>query len=683
MEKQGHKLLTYSLVIATIAFVLGAALKLLGVFSFLENKTYDSRTMVTAPLTKVSDEICFIGIDQESINRAQKEKGWGWPWPRSAYADIVDFMKEGGAHSVTFDVFFTEPSVYGNEDDERFATACKNNGSVVQIMFKSDTDGNLLFPIESIRNSAALIGNATSAKDKDDIIRRGRVSYNYNGTEYPSLGLAPMLLSSTDIQSDLNSIKQNLNADKDGTVLLRYKGSLNRYAHYSAYDVLTSWENYKNGAPSELSPQDFKDCIVYFIFYAPGLYDICSTPVSQIYPGAGVHMTLLDNYLTGDFVKHTPIWCTLFYCFLTSFMAAGIILLIGKLNPRHSDFLIGLLFICGIVFIFALAYGLFIKSIFIEIIAPLFCFVLSYVAIIFLNYSLEGKQKRFIKSAFSQYLSPFVIDRLIANPDQLKLGGEKRRISIFFSDVQSFTTLSESLEPEKLTEVLNRYLTEMSEIILTSGGTIDKYEGDAIIAFWNAPTDTKDHAKLAIEAAIKCQKRLKELEPEFMELVGRPMWTRIGINTGDAVVGNMGSNLRFDYTMFGDAVNLASRLEGLNKQFGTFVMCTSITKDEAIKDGTDLRWRELARAAVVGKKEAVTVFEPIPVDEYEEKKPYIEKFESALKLFYNGDFINAKNQFDAISGKDKPALFYSEKCTELIANPPKEEWRGIWQATSK
>ena len=683
MKKNGQRIQFYSMLIASAIFVLCMVLRFLGIFTFLENKSYDSRTRITAPFTKVSDDICFIGIDQESINSALAEKNWGWPWPRSAYADIVDFMREGNAKAVIFDVFFTEPSVYGASDDEAFVAACRKNGRVVQIMFKSEQKGNLLFPIDPIQKSAALIGNATSAKDSDDIIRRGRIAFTYDGKEYPSLGLAPVFLDSQDLSGDIESVRKEVRAALDDTVLLRYKGDLNRYAHYSAYDIIDSWNKYKKGEASELVPEDFADCIVYFIFYAPGLYDICSTPVSQIYPGSGVHITMLDNYLSGDFVRSLPLWLTVVYCLITSFGAALIVCVSEKKGFRHQSVFLMAAFLLGIILVFAVAYSLFIYNIFIEVIAPLFCFLLSYVSSVFVSYSLEGRQKRFIKSAFSQYLSPFVIDKLIQDPERLKLGGEKRHISIFFSDVQSFTTLSESLEPERLTEVLNKYLTEMSGIILESGGTIDKYEGDAIIAFWNAPTDIKNHARCAIEAAMKCQARLKEMEDEFIEMVGRPMWTRIGINTGDAVVGNMGSKLRFDYTMFGDSVNLASRLEGLNKQFGTYVMCSDQTRKEAVEQGCELCWRELARAGVVGKKEAVTVFQPLTKEEYESDKENVLAFGKGLEKYYAGDFKAAKEIFDSVKENDKPSYFYSKKCESFIQMPPEGEWLGVWRATEK
>ncbi len=224
------------------------------------------------------------------------------------------------------------------------------------------------------------------------------------------------------------------------------------------------------------------------------------------------------------------------------------------------------------------------------------------------NYSTEGRQKRYIKNAFKQYLSPAVIEQLISHPERLKLGGERRELSIFFSDLQGFTSISEGLSPEELTALLNEYLSAMTDIIQEEGGTVDKFEGDAIIAFWNAPLDLDDHALRAVRSALRCQESLARMRPAFRERVGKDLYMRIGINTGPAVVGNMGSHSRFDYTVLGDAVNLAARLEGINKQFKTYTMISQATLEQ-MADAFPVR--ELSRVAVVGRKEPVTVYEPM------------------------------------------------------------------------
>jgi adenylate cyclase len=252
-------------------------------------------------------------------------------------------------------------------------------------------------------------------------------------------------------------------------------------------------------------------------------------------------------------------------------------------------------------------------------------------------------------------------------------------LSIFFSDLEGFTGISEGLEPEALTALLNDYLSAMTDIIHEEGGTVDKYEGDAIIAFWNAPLEQPDHARRCVRAALRCQARLAEMRPMFRERLKKDLKMRIGINSGPAIVGNMGSHTRFDYTMIGDAVNLASRLEGINKQFGTYTMISQSTMEQM--EGA-FPVRELSRVAVVGRKESVVVYEPLPPEDIECRQSELTRFADGLTRFYRGDFPGAETIFSSLADADPAALAYITKCRELIDHPP-EEWHGIWVITTK
>ena len=294
-------------------------------------------------------------------------------------------------------------------------------------------------------------------------------------------------------------------------------------------------------------------------------------------------------------------------------------------------------------------------------------------------YATEGRKKRFIKSAFRQYLSPAVIEELISHPEKLSLGGERRTLSIFFSDLQGFTSISEGLSPEMLTTLLNEYLSAMTDIIHAEGGTVDKYEGDAIIAFWNAPLTVNGHAEHAVRAALRCQERLAQMRPDFHRRIGQELHMRIGINTGPAVVGNMGSRTRFDYTMYGDAVNLAARLEAVNKQFGTYTMISASTR-ELLGDGFPVR--RLGRVAVVGRKTPVVVFEPFFPETHEPLYKRLEAFDRGLSHFYNAELTAALSVFESLASEDPAAAAYAEKCRTLVQNPP-ERFDGVWVMTSK
>lgn len=654
-------------------------------FESLEFKAYDSKVNYASEYNSPCDDIMIIMVDQYSIDRASDEYGWSWPWPRDAYGDIYRFLDIAQAESCSFDILFTEPSIYGDEDDEAFAGKLASGTHTKSFTAQFwDGEDSISDPIDLIAESVTALSNTTSAKDSDGIIRRTRYHDTVNDKDIFAMGFRPV----ADKNGKLTKkVPFKFDREKNTqTVKLNYKGDIDLYAHYSAFDILDCLQHIENEEEYEdFSPADFKNAHVFVIYYAPGLFDICSTPVSKVYPGAGVPITALDNYIKNDFITDIPLWLYILLIYTCGFYGAYAAYFSGKRKSTKSIIFFNTLFFSAGVFMITFGtYRAFVHKFDVPFVSLISSFIFSFIAMSSADYFSEGKQKRFIKSAFSQYLSPSVINQLILNPENLKLGGEKRTISIFFSDVQSFTTLSEGLSPEKLTELLNTYLSEMTAIILETGGTIDKYEGDAIIAFWNAPADIPDHGKKALEAAVKCQERLAQLEESFIAKVGRPMWTRIGINTGDAVVGNMGSQNRFDYTMFGDSVNLASRLEGLNKQFGTYLMCSESTMKHAGESNCALKFRQLGRVQVIGKKQAVTVYEPMSAENYEAKKIELNRFQDALELFYKGKLQDALKIFEE-NTDDAPSRKYAEKINEILDSRIElsDEWQGIWIAKEK
>ena len=643
----------------------------LGVFKQAEYFFYDDRMNRTASYFSPSDEIVLVLVDQKSLNYAASERGWTWPWPREAYAEIVDFFSGGGAKSVAFDMLFTEPSSYGDVDDKKFADASKESGIVIQTVFFDR--GQRIFPIDEIASSAKLIGNVNSLPDSDGTIRRARLFYQWKNYKIPTLGIASYFVGG----DEDDALPEELN--------LRFTKSIDDYLPYSAGDILKAQADIRAGRERELNPEDFEDMYVFFGLYAPGLFDICQTPVSASYPGVGIHITLLDNILSGNRIVKTGFLINALIILICIILAGLPEIFSEKIKSRTASISINAVrFLVFVALYLFIAYYLFRLGIAIPAASVLAGMVLSFVASLAVSYMVEGKQRRYLKNAFKQYLSPAVIEQLIADPSQLKLGGERKEISIFFSDLQGFTSISESLTPEALTELLNDYLSDMSKIILDSGGTIDKYEGDAIIAFWNAPARVEHHARSALEAAWACQKKLEERRADFEKRAqGRPFKMRIGLNTGFAIVGNMGSVSRFDYTMLGDSVNLAARLEGLNKQFGSYTMCAEAAKKQAEESGTVLKFRELARAAVVGKSEPVVVYEVMDEKTYNEKKALLDSFDRGLKEFYAGNFKEALNIFAQTEEADPPSKHYAEKCKTLISQKPEGEWLGIWKADTK
>jgi adenylate cyclase len=750
MKKTGRKA-NKKLVAPVFIVLIFAAVSLLhlcGAFNFLEYKSYDLRVRLFAHSARPAHDIIVILLKQDSIDWAQQERGWGWPWPRKAYAELLDYINLGGAESVAFDIFFSEPSMYGADDDEAFIRATQEYGRVVQGVFFSSQSGNTrswppalkapLFeptdfgpfmerlsiggsgnslgdaqlPITRLRDAAAALGAVTGIPDSDGIIRRMRLFTLFDGKAVPGLGPALLLASGytpgISFDSRSSSIRWDnfvIPVDKSGASLLRFRGDTSRYVPFSAKDVLMSAEAYRNGEEPLYPPEDFTGCYVFVGIYAPGLYDIFSTPVSPLYPGMGGHITMLDNILQGDFIRESRQWLNLLILFAAVSLTVMVCLFSNRvLLPAGA----ALLAIAGIIAAAFAAYNH--GNLWLPILAPSAGITVAFIGVTLYNYATEGSQKRFIKLAFSQYLSPKVIDQIIADPSQLKLGGEKREMTAIFTDVRSFSTITEVLgDPQKLVELLNHYLTRMSNIILDNQGTIDKYEGDAIIAFFGAPVHLENHAALACRSAVMMKRAEAGINREALEqglitagvmeaMVRKgilktiddpcPMFTRLGINTGDMVVGNMGTPSKMDYTIMGNAVNLAARLEGVNKQYNTGgILLSEYTRDQI---GDEFIVRPLSRVRVVGINTPLRLYELLDIrqDAPPQLLEMVKNWEQGFTLYERKDFPSASDIFQSIYGQnesDLAAKKYLDRCQKYLASPPDDSlWdSGIDNLTEK
>ncbi|MCL2808923.1 MAG: adenylate/guanylate cyclase domain-containing protein [Treponema sp.] len=798
-----------AVIIIALAFMVITCLHLLGVFQFLENKSYDMRVNFWADTiyNRPSEDLVVILLDQDSIDWAQKERGWGWPWPRQAYADIVDYMNMGEAKVIAFDVIFSEPSIYRNAkqdeiidnavrvleeadlspgegrgrsvtriaietlrslseraDDESFINASKNFGNVVQTVMFSSQSGNVQtwpsglnkplfqldnfdsvlyrhsvgetekgqFPIPGLSNSAAALGSVTGVPDFDGIVRRLQLFTLFDGKAIPGLSSASLIVGGKGQRIYFNEKTDSIEweglsipVDKNGNILLRYRGDLQMNYHpYRAMDILLSAEAAAKGMNLDfggyitqrgtewfmITPSNFKDTYVFFGFYAQGLFDIFSTPISPVYPGMGVHITMLDNMLQGDFIRESSLLANL----LT--LLAIIIFIVCIMMFSHRI----LISVGAAVFTVAaiVASAIFVYQfggLWIPMITYLAGTLFSFVTVTLYNYATEGSQKRFIKSAFSQYLSPKVIEQIIADPSKLNLGGEKREMTAIFTDVRAFSTFSEALgDPAKLVELLNFYLTRMSDIILDHQGTIDKYVGDAIVSFFGAPIQMDNHAALACHSAVMMKKAEKELNREALErgLVNQkvlealyakgkikglddpcPVYTRLGINSGDMVVGNMGTPNKMDYTIMGNAVNLAARLEGVNDQYNTGgILISEYTQTLLLNQGQidDFILRPLSRVRVVGINTPLRLYELLDITSgaSPELSNMVKSWEQAMNFYENRDFLAALNIFTAIfsrDGDDLVAKKYIDRCQKYLSSPPDEKnWdNGVDNLTSK
>lgn len=412
-----------------------------------------------------------------------------------------------------------------------------------------------------------------------------------------------------------------------------------------------------------------------------GSTDLGANPFETAYPNIGTHASLVNMLINGKFILElSPLWSVLISLFV------GLLLVIGSQNMHPSKATaLGIGVGVGIIVIailFFVATGKYLAMI--PLAGPV---LLSFISVSFIRFFGAEKEKGFLRSAFSHYLSAEVIKQIIANPDKLKLGGEERGMTAIFTDIQGFSTLAENMRPVELVAMLNRYLTGMSDIVLELGGTIDKYEGDAIIAFFGAPLDMEDHAKKAILAAVRMKRKEKELNQQFLgeNILTMPIKTRIGINTGQMVVGNMGTDKKMDYTIIGDSVNLAARLEGVNKRYGTYVCVSEYTKDAA---GDSFIYRRLDRIRVVGKAIPIRIFEVV-----EEKGILDTNTEEALLAYETGQtFFEEKKWKKALvyferalklNPEDGPSLRFIATCNEYIKNPPPENWDGVYRMDQK
>lgn len=352
--------------------------------------------------------------------------------------------------------------------------------------------------------------------------------------------------------------------------------------------------------PDPLYPSFFKGRTFFYGITATGTHDIKPTPLEAICPMVGSLATVYDNLTTGRFLRRAPHWINL-GCLLL--VLAGGLLWLERLRSRTlllAAMLAFLLFTLGNLLLFSLG------SLWLNLLAPGVAILLVSMLVSMQHYLREEQEKRHLRTAFSHYLAPTLVDQLIHDPALLRLGGERRQCTVFFSDIAGFTTISEGMTPEGLVELLNEYLSEVTGIILAQQGMLDKYLGDAVMAVFNAPLEVADHAAAACRAALQVQQRLRELGDQW-EARGWPrLETRIGINSGPMIAGNMGSRERFDYTVMGDAVNLGSRLEGANKNYGTFIMISESTRELI---GAAFVVRELDRIRVKGKQQPVTVYE--------------------------------------------------------------------------
>jgi adenylate cyclase len=672
--KTWRRKLIQALLLALGSTVVTVALWQVGALDRWENATWDwrVRSMATRGATPQSVEtspICLILLDQPSLDWGQESNGWPWPWPREVYTAIIDFCVRGEARSLSLDIMVTEPSVYGVYDDQVLGEAIAASGNIVGAAFihtSAGAAGNVTLPIAEIRDNCRALGNVSDVPDADGVYRRATLRSEVPGSgPMLSLGAAAALIGDESGQA-----QAVLDAGASQRIL-NFRDPVTFWPIFSAAAVVQSDLILMEGGTPTIDPSLVKDKHVLFGVSAPGLKDLRSTPLNRISPGVTLHAAVLDNLLHDSFVSQPAPTVVISVIFLMSFLAGAALLAGGRL---WRTLLVLVVFLVVPAVIGQLAAG---ARIWWPVVPQTLGHAGALAGALVIAWATEGKQKRFIRGAFRHYLSPDVIQRIMEDPDSLQLGGERRELTIFFSDLEGFTTISEGLEPNVLTTLLNEYLTDMTDIILASGGTLDKYEGDAIIAFWNAPVDQPDHAQRACRTAVLCQRKLASRRAEFQERFGATLHMRIGLNSGPVIVGNMGSHQRFDYTVLGDTANLAARIEGANKVFGTYLMITAATYEAT---AGEILARELGDLRVVGRQQPVRVYE-LSGFAGENAPTHWEAYEAALAQCKSGEAKSAERAMTALH-KGPAADPAAGKWGERLANET-EGFDPVWNLTRK
>lgn len=710
----------------------------LTLFNQIENFTYDARLKYTAPYT-VDTNVVILDIDEKSLLELGQ-----WPWERDTLAKIIDNLFEHyNINTVGFDIMFAEPDIDSSaamftslakgalkknkayqeqyqkilpslERDRIFGNSLKDRKTVLGFAFINESNStNTILPesvlelppelkdklglieqksftanIPTLQNNAfsgGFIDNPSIAYDSDGVFRRVPLLQMFNGKIYESLafslfrsaiGSPPLEIqveASDGEEVFVDWIKvgdYQIPVDQETNIMVPYRGYWQSFPYISAVDVLNK----------SAKLNDLKDAIVLIGTSAAGLKDLRTTPLETGYPGVEVHANIISGIIENRIKEQPSYTYALEFLLLLSL---GIMLTI--IFPRFSPLQTTLLAISTLVLLIG---GNLYAWQYLNLILPLTNSLLLVIVLFGLHMSygffVESHNKRQITRLFGQYVPPELVDEISEHPEALSVDGETREMSVLFSDVRNFTTISESLEPKELTRFINGFLTPMTKIIHQNRGTIDKYMGDAIMSFWGAPLADENHAANTLKAGMQMIEEMKNLSSEFKEKGWPEIKIGVGINSGPMNVGNMGSEFRMAYTVLGDTVNLGSRLEGLTKNYGVDIIVSEYTKDAV----PDYAYRLLDKVRVKGKDKPVTIYEPLgpKTDITSETLTELDSYRNALDSFLASDWRAARVYFSELINKyPKRKLYqmYLKRIGIYENDPPGANWDGVFTHTSK
>ncbi|MTI88611.1 MAG: adenylate/guanylate cyclase domain-containing protein [Balneolaceae bacterium] len=716
MAKSNREKVFWSVSITTLAaFVISMGLGLMGPVQRFELQYHDKLFEWRGPIPIQDSSIVLVAMSDDADSEIPEK----YPWPTDVYAKLIENLNEAGAKAILLDVIFSKRDT---EHDSIFAKALSDYGNVIlagQIQKIQTSQGVKVvkqFPNEVLlENNPNRTGQVSMLTDVDKAVRYYKFGYVLEGEEYYMLGLeglreyADISLNEVDPLDD--ALKKNefdlgpysIQKAAKNSFIINYYGPEGIFPSFSLDEVIDDAEYTTVGEAEafEMNLFDdpdfgllkqgvFKDKIVIVGSTMPTLGDYHLTPYasgSLPRPGFEIHAHAIQTILEGNYINRLNDWVTvvimLAFCFLATWVTRIFNTIWGVITTL---FLTG-----GYLYTTYMAFVHF--SLIFMITGPMLSLIVAQVSIIGYEYYVELKEKLRIKGMFSSYVSPELVNQMVESGEEPQLGGEKIYMTAFFSDIQSFSTFSEQLDANRLVELINEYLNAMTDILNDQGGTLDKYIGDAIVGFFGAPVSLQDHALKSCIASQLMQKKQAELRQKWKnedwpDIVGN-MQTRIGINTGAMVTGNMGSVRRFNYTMMGDNVNLAARCESGAKQYGVYTMVTESTKKEAESCGDDCVFRLLDNIVVKGRTQPVKVYEiaDLKADADEQLFECISLYEDGMRLYFNQEWDKAINKFQQSAKLERhtpnPSEIFIERCRMMKAEPPEAEWNGVFVMKSK
>lgn len=697
-----------------------------GILERLELASLDYRFSFRTPVSADSANVVIVEIAEDSFKSIPQR----FPWPRSHYAHLLRNLKRAGARVVALDLILNGPDNYSASNDSIFRAAIRETGIAV-LAGKREQDiplftqtsvmrdyGNMFYDVDSA------LGLVNIRPDPDGIYRTYNIAYLVDtsadgAVAVPTFafaalnryfGLSPATVPEVHGDSFFYA-GRTIPAFDRSSLLVNYYGPNGTFRHFKFQDIvddetITTTEEASSGQEINtfsdpeygyLHDGTFKDKIVLVGVTVPEYKDLFPVAIGRgehrgdnLMYGVEIHANLIQSVLHGRFLSRQSVLSEILVVFalvLISFLGTSLL----KDWKTAYAFGVELIAAGGAIGLFVLAsagaISAFLRwNLVLSVTPAILAIALGYVSSTVWHFVTERKQRILIKSMFSTYVHPQVVEELIKDPSRLVLGGKRAELTVMFSDLEGFTAISQDMEPEQLVSLLNEYLSVMSDIVVRNHGTLDKYVGDAIMAFWGAPIPQQDHALLCCRTALEMGKALDSLNSRWRQ-EGKPhLGMRIGIHTGPMVVGNMGATGKFAYTVMGDSVNLASRLEGANKQYQTRIMASESTYD-LVKDA--ILGRRLDRIAVKGRSFPVTVYELIrsrktPVEDSLEQA--VQKYEEGLTLYVERRFVDAARAFEQaliLRPDDAPAQLFLARAREYAAAPPPADWDGVYVMKSK